>query len=105
MELHGAEGASCGAPFCFSAGGIPYGDSGSEFARPLFRPALYDHFFVGEEFNGVATLGVHYTEEAALPTGEREVSHGCGDADIDADIAGRNGVAEFASRGTGGSED
>ena len=70
-----------------------------ELARPLARPAFHDDFFVGEELDGIAALRVHDAEEAAFPAGEREVGHGCGDADVDADVAGGDGVAELARRG------
>ncbi len=77
----------------------------SEFARPLTGPALDDYLFVGEEFDGVAALCVHHAEEAAFPSGEREVRHRRRDADVDADVAGGDGVSELASRGTRSGED
>ena len=40
----------------------------SEFAGPLFGPALNDYFFISEEFDGVASLRVHNAEEAAFPS-------------------------------------
>ncbi len=76
-----------------------------EFARPLAGPAFDDDFFVGEELDGVAALRVHDAEEAAFPSGEREVGHGRGDADVDADVAGGDGVAELARGRSGGGED
>jgi len=76
-----------------------------KLARFLARPALDDDFGFGEKFNGVASLAVEDAEEAFFPSAEREIGHGCGDADIDADIPGRRLIAEFAGGGAAGGEE
>ncbi len=70
----------------------------------LIAPALDDYFFVGVELDGVATLRVHVAEEAALPAGEGEVSHGGSYADVNADVACGRFVAEAARGRSAGSE-
>src|SRR5579863_5042391 len=32
----------------------------SEFSRPLLRPTLHNHLFVGEELDGIAALRMHH---------------------------------------------
>src|SRR5579863_2480645 len=76
-----------------------------EFAGVVFGPAFDDHFFVGVELDGVAALAVHVSEEAVFPSTEREIGHGRGDADVDADVSGGGFVAEAARGGTAGSEE
>ena len=69
-----------------------------ELAGVLLSPAFDDDFFVGVELDGVASLRVHVAEEAAFPSGEGEISHGRGYADIDADVACGGLVTESARR-------
>src|SRR5215472_10250813 len=69
-----------------------------ELSRVLFGPALDYHFLICVELDGVAALAVEIAEEAILPSAEGKVGHGRGDADIDADVAGRGFVAETARR-------
>src|SRR6478672_6686381 len=76
-----------------------------EFARVLFDPAFDHHFFIGVELDGVASLGVHVAKEAAFPSGEREVSHGRGYTDVDADVSGRSFVAKTARGGSARGEE
>jgi hypothetical protein len=76
-----------------------------EFARPFAGPSFDDDFLVGEEFDSVTALRMHHTEEAALPSGKGKVGHGRRYADVDADVAGRYGVAEFACGRARGRED
>src|ERR1022692_1401744 len=71
-----------------------------EFSAVLFSPALYYDFLVGVELDGVAALAVEIAEEAVLPSAEREVGHGRGDSDVDADISCRSFVAEAARGGS-----
>src|SRR5580693_5295637 len=67
----------------------------------LLGPALYDYFLIGVELNGVTTLTVKIAEETVLPSAEREIGHGRGDSDVDADISGGRFVTEAArSRAT-----
>src|ERR1022692_1926105 len=75
-----------------------------EFSAVLFSPALYYDFLVGVELDGVAALAVEIAEEAVLPSAEREVGHGRGDSDVDADVAGRSFVAEAARGRPAGGE-
>src|ERR1022692_457645 len=67
-----------------------------EFSAVLFSPALYYDFLVGIELDGVAALAVEIAEETVLPPTEREVGHGRGDSDVDADISRGRFVAEAA---------
>src|ERR1039458_9526859 len=67
-----------------------------ELAAVLFGPAFDDNFLVGVELDGVAALAVEIAEKTILPSAEREVSHGRGDADVDADISRGRFVAEAA---------
>src|SRR5579863_2627484 len=62
----------------------------------FFGPALDYYFLVGVELDSVAALAMEIAEEAVLPSAEREVGHGCGDSDVDADVAGGGFVAEAA---------
>src|SRR5260370_26268482 len=71
-----------------------------ELAAVLFRPAFDDNFLVGIELDGVAALPVEIAEEAVLPSTEREVSHGGGDSNVDADISRGGFIAEAARRRT-----
>src|SRR5579872_5386412 len=75
-----------------------------EFAGVLFSPAFDDDLFVRVELDGVATLRVHVTEETAFPSGEGEIGHGRGDADIDANVACGGLVTKPASCRTARSE-
>ena len=61
-------------------------------------------FLVGVKLDRIAPLGVERTEEAVLPSAEREVGHRSGDPDIDPDIAGRHFVPELAGRRAAGGE-
>src|ERR1700693_2561735 len=64
-----------------------------KLAAVLFGPAFDYDFFVGVELDGVAALAVEVAEEAVFPSAEREVGHGRGDSDVDADVAGGGFVA------------
>src|SRR5579863_9282644 len=75
-----------------------------KFSRMLVAPAFDDHFFVGIELDGVASLCVHVAEETAFPAGEGEIGHGGGYADVDADVSCRGFVAETAGGRAAGSE-
>src|SRR6202140_1974344 len=67
-----------------------------ELAAVLLGPALDDDFLVGVELNGIAALPVQIAKEAVLPPAEREIGHGSGDSDVDADVARGRLVAEAA---------
>src|ERR1035438_800814 len=67
-----------------------------ELAAVLFGPAFDDDFLVSVELNGIAALPMQIAEEAVLPSTEREVGHGRGDSDVDADVARGRFVAEAA---------
>src|SRR6266851_6082292 len=71
-----------------------------ELAAVFFGPAFDDNFLVGIELDGVAALPVEIAEEAVLPPTEREVSHGRGDSNVDADISRGGLIAEAARRRT-----
>src|SRR5579863_9835945 len=62
----------------------------------LLGPALDHYFLVGVELDSVAALAVEIAEETVLPSAEWKISHGCGDPDVDADVAGGRLVAEAA---------
>src|SRR5438132_14007136 len=68
----------------------------SELSRILFCPALDDNFFLGVKLNLVSSLPVHNPKEAVFPSAEREIGHGRGDSDIDADVSGGRFIAEAA---------
>jgi len=76
-----------------------------KFAGFLARPALDYDFGFGEEFDGVASLAVEDAEETFFPSAEREIGHGGGDADVDADISSGGFVAELAGGGAAGGEE
>ena len=57
-------------------------------------PALDHDFLFGIELYRVAALAVLDAEEAVFPSAEREIGHGRGHADVDADVACRRFVAE-----------
>src|SRR5258708_14728093 len=63
--------------------------------RPFPGPALNHNLLLGVELHRVLSLRVQIAEKAVLPAGEREERHWGSDADIDADVAGLNLVAEF----------
>src|SRR6266567_1351826 len=69
-----------------------------ELAAVLFGPAFDHDFLVGVELYRVAALTVEIAEEAVLPSAEREVGHGRGDSDVNANVAGRRFIAETARR-------
>src|SRR5690242_10711732 len=76
-----------------------------ELARFPPRPALNYDLRFGVELHGVSSLSMEYAEEALLPTADREISHGRGHADVDADVSRRRFVAKLARRGaTGGKQ-
>src|SRR5258708_36809124 len=75
-----------------------------KLAGMIFGPALDDDFFVGVKLDGVAALAVHVAKEAIFPAAEREIGHGRGDANVDADVSRRGFVAEPARRRAAGSE-
>ena len=75
-----------------------------ELAGVLVAPAFDDDFFIGVELDGVASLRVHVAEEAALPSGEGEISHGRSYPNIDADVACGSFVPEAARCRPAGSE-
>src|SRR5580704_6938026 len=59
----------------------------SELPAVLLRPAFDDNFLVGIKLNRVPALSVKIAEEAVFPSAEREIGHGRGDSDVDANIA------------------
>ena len=67
-----------------------------KLSRVFFGPALYYYFFVGVKFYGITALSVKIAEETVLPSGEREIGHRRGHADIDADISCGGFVFETA---------
>src|SRR5215472_7747058 len=67
-----------------------------EFASFLPRPALDHDFRLGEKLDGIASLSVKNAEETFLPAAEREIRHRRGNTDVNADVARRGLVAEFA---------
>src|SRR5579864_5759833 len=69
-----------------------------EFPAVLFRPALDDNFFVRIKLNSFPPLAVQIAEETVLPSAEREIGHGCGHADVDANVPRRRFIAEAARR-------
>src|SRR5580692_671896 len=76
-----------------------------ELASLLARPAFdYDLGF-SVELDGVTALAVKDAKEAFFPAAEREIGHGRGDADIDADVSGGGFIAEAASGGAVGGEE
>src|SRR5580698_2381644 len=76
----------------------------SKLSRMLFGPA-FDHYFLFRvKLDGVTALAMHDSEEAVFPAAEREIGHGCGDADVDADISGRSFVTEASRRCAAGSK-
>src|ERR1700721_3121126 len=83
--------------------GFSRGSARLEFPAVLFSPAFDDNFLVGVELNRVAPLSVQIAEETVLPSAEREVSHGRGDPNIDANVSRRRFVAEAARGGSAGS--
>src|SRR5258708_35611357 len=58
----------------------------------LLGPSLHDDFLVRIELNRVTTLAVKISEEAVLPSAEREVCHRGGDSNVDPDISRRRFV-------------
>ncbi len=62
--------------------------------RVLRRPALDHNFLFRIELNCVASLPVLNAEKTVFPAAEREIRHGRGDPDIDADVACRRLVAK-----------
>src|ERR1700730_2571410 len=73
-----------------------------KFARFLARPALHDDFRFGVELHGVAPLSVQNTEETFFPSAERKISHGRGDADVDANISGGRFLAKLSGSSAAG---
>src|SRR5437667_5032028 len=71
----------------------------SELARVFFCPALDYNLHLGIKLNRIATLPVHNPKEAVFPSAEREIGHGRGDSDVDADVSGGRFIAE-AARGS-----
>src|SRR3982751_5695404 len=67
-----------------------------ELARVLLGPALNHNFLVGVKLDGVPALTMEIAEKTVLPPAEREVGHGRGNSDVDADVAGGRLVAEPA---------
>src|ERR1035437_3166998 len=88
-------------------GSVTYQEFGhsSEFAAPVAGPAFYDYFGLGVKFDAVVGLGVEVAEEAFAPAAEGERRHRSGDADVDADVAGIDFIAEAAGVGAVGGED
>src|SRR5579863_1826474 len=62
----------------------------------LFGPALDYYFLVGVELDSVTALAVEIAEETVLPSAEREIGHGRGYADVDANVSGGRFVTEAA---------
>src|SRR5207302_571280 len=77
----------------------------SEFSGFLARPALDHNLGFSEKFHGIASLAMKNAEKAFLPSAEREVGHGRGDTDVDADIAGGRLIAEPAGGGAAGGKE
>ncbi len=76
-----------------------------ELTRPLFRPTFHNYFRLSEKFYRMLVLAMEDAKKTLLPTTEREESHWRRHADINADVASLNLVAEFASgRATAGEE-
>src|SRR5580700_4634824 len=76
-----------------------------ELAGFLPRPALDNDFGFGVELDGVAALAVKNAEETLFPAAKREIGHGRGDANVNADVSGRGFVAESAGGGAIGGEE
>src|SRR5919202_2021437 len=73
-------------------------NAGHRAAAVAGRPAGDHHLALGEEPDRVTPLPVQGAEEGLLGPREREVGHRRGHADVDADVAGLDAVAELASR-------
>src|SRR5262252_2941860 len=84
---------------------MPSSRAGSELAGPFLGPALHHHFLIRIELHSVPPLPVHYTQKAVLPATERKVRHRGSHSDVDAHIAGRRLIAEFARRSAARGED
>src|ERR1700728_205337 len=65
-----------------------------ELAAVLLCPAFDDYFLIGVKLDGIAALSMQIAEEAVLPSAERKIGHGRGDADVDADVYRRRFVTE-----------
>src|SRR5580658_434625 len=72
----------------------------SELPRVLLRPALDHNFLFGVELDRIAPLCVHDPEETVLPSAEREICHGRGHANVNADIPRGSFIAKAPSRRT-----
>ena len=70
----------------------------------LVYPSLDDDLFIRVKLYGVASLSMQVAEETVLPSSEREIGHGRGYSDIDADVACRGFVPESARRRPAGCE-
>src|SRR6516225_2045216 len=79
-------------------GGKCWSRACSELAGLLSGPAFDNDLGFGVELDRIFALGMKNAEETFLPAVEREIGHGGGDADVDADVAGGRFVAEFAGR-------
>src|SRR5215471_17870096 len=64
----------------------------------LASPALDDHLLFRIELYRVATLAVLDTEETVLPSAKRKIGHGCGHADVDANVSRRSFRAKAPRR-------
>src|SRR5215470_204465 len=71
-----------------------------KFSRVFLRPALDNYLFVGVKLDRIAPLAVHVTEEAVLPSAEREVCHWCRDSNVDANIPCGRLITKAARGGT-----
>src|SRR5438876_3217636 len=68
----------------------------SELSRMFFCPALDYNLLLSIKLSPIATLPVHNPEETVFPAAEREIGHGRGDSDVDADVSGGRFIAEAA---------
>src|SRR6266542_3789010 len=72
---------------------------------PAREPPARDGLLAGVELDRVGAVGVEVAEEGVLPAGEREEGDGGGNADVDADHADLDVVAEATDRRAGLGED
>src|SRR5262245_7817272 len=72
---------------------------------PSSPPPRHDDLLVGVELVGVPSLGLQVAEEAVPRAAERELRHGRGDADVDADHRRGRQACVLARRLAAGGED
>src|SRR5256886_15677007 len=68
----------------------------SELPSVLVYPSFDDDFLIRVKLYRVASLSMQVAEETVLPSSEREIGHGRGHSDINADVACRGFVPESA---------